>query len=130
MVDEAGRNNGKEYQHQVIISKNFYLGAYEITQAQYYSIMGVYPSEHDGSKIGESRDNLPVELVSYDDIVAPTDGFLAKLNKHFKDTNQLPTGYKFDLPTEAQWEYLGMVQRLVAKQLLHRLRLLYRPTRS
>ena len=42
---------------------------------------------------------MPVEQVSWDDCQA----FIEKLNRKYAD--QLPRGYKFALPTEAQWEY-------------------------
>ena len=71
--------------HKVTLS-GYYIGKYEVTQAQWKAIMGNNPSESKG-------DNLPVECVSWDDCQE----FIRKLN-------QL-TGKKFSLPTEAQWEY-------------------------
>ena len=73
------------------ISKLFYIGKYEVTQKEYTLIMGNNPSKHKG-------DNYPVENVSWDK--AKT--FCEILNKYRKS---LPTGYRFDLPTELQWEY-------------------------
>ncbi|MGM9843306.1 MAG: formylglycine-generating enzyme family protein [Muribaculaceae bacterium] len=71
--------------HSVTLS-GYYIGKYEVTQAQWKAIMGNNPSWFKG-------DNLPVENVSWDDCQT----FIRKLN-------QL-TGKKFSLPTEAQWEY-------------------------
>ncbi|MGN1172699.1 MAG: formylglycine-generating enzyme family protein [Muribaculaceae bacterium] len=71
--------------HSVTLS-GYYIGKYEVTQAQWKSIMGKNPSWFKG-------DNLPVEWVSWNDCQE----FIRKLN-------QL-TGKKFSLPTEAQWEY-------------------------
>ncbi|MBQ9770416.1 MAG: formylglycine-generating enzyme family protein, partial [Lentisphaeria bacterium] len=81
-----------EKQHQVTLTKRFYLGKYPVTQKEYQAVMGNNPSNFKG-------DNLPVEEVSWDDAKR----FCSKLNdlKH----NELPAGYRFDLPTEAQWEY-------------------------
>ena len=81
---EADRSDN-EYQHQVTLS-NFYMGKYQVTQAQWEAIMGNNPSNLKG-------DNLPVESVSWEDIQV----FLTKLNKK--------TGKNYTLPTEAQWEY-------------------------
>ena len=71
--------------HSVTVS-DFYIGKYEVTQAQWKAIMGINPSKWKG-------DNLPVEKVSWDDIQE----FIKKLNAK--------TGKKFRLPTEAEWEY-------------------------
>ena len=71
--------------HSVTLS-DFYIGKYEVTQAQWKAIMGSNPSRWKG-------DNLPVENVSWNDIQE----FITKLNAQ--------TGKKFRLPTEAEWEY-------------------------
>jgi formylglycine-generating enzyme required for sulfatase activity len=73
--------------HTVAIEP-FYLGKFEVTQAEWEALMGSNPSEHKGDG------GLPVERVSWHD--AQT--FVAKLNQ------QTP-GAGFRLPTEAEWEY-------------------------
>jgi len=78
-----------EIEHRVRITKPFYLGKYEVTQAQWRAVMGDNPA----NSLGPTK---PVEMVSWDDCQA----FLAKLNDKFSKT-----GVKFGLPTEAQWEY-------------------------
>ncbi len=86
---------GFEYEeklHLVTISKPFYIGKYEVTQSQYVALMGKNPSKFICA-------NNPVESITYDD----AKNFCEKLN--LKYLNVLPQGYKFDLPTEAQWEY-------------------------
>jgi formylglycine-generating enzyme required for sulfatase activity len=89
--DEIGGDK-KEKLHLVTITKPFYIGKYEVTQSQYSTLMDKNPSKFIGA-------NNPVEMVSYDDAKA----FCDKMN--LKYLNILPKGYKFDLPTEAQWEY-------------------------
>ncbi len=76
--------------HVARITKPFYLGKYEVTQAQWQSVMGNNPSEF--------KDNAthPVEQVSWDDIQP----FLAKLNEAASAEK-----VTFVLPTEAQWEH-------------------------
>ena len=81
-----------EIQHEVIISKDFYIGKYPITQQQYQKVMGSNPSEFEGI-------NNPVENISWN----KAKKFCNKLNEATKSTR--PHGYHFDLPTEAQWEY-------------------------
>jgi formylglycine-generating enzyme required for sulfatase activity len=71
--------------HQVTLS-NFYMGKYEVTQAQWKAVMGSNPSNFKG-------DNLPVEKVSWNDVQE----FIRKLNAQ--------TGKHYRLPTEAEWEY-------------------------
>ena len=83
--EEDRRDNEK--QHEVTLTKPFYMGKYEVTQEQYEAVMGKNPSETDkGPK-------LPVTRVSWEDCQE----FIKKLNAK---TNG---GYR--LPTEAEWEY-------------------------
>ena len=89
---ELGRDPERETQHKVTISNSFYIGKYEVTQEQYEAVMGDNPSEKKGAK-------LPVEKLRWLDAIE----FCKKLNNI--TANARPLGYKFDLPTEAQWEY-------------------------
>ena len=85
----------------VHITKDFYMGTYEITNAQYREIMdGANPSLEAGSEY--TGNNQPVVYISWLTITAD-DGFIDRMNSQF--LSQLPSGYKFALPTEAQWEY-------------------------
>jgi formylglycine-generating enzyme required for sulfatase activity len=77
-------------QVEVKLTRHFWLAKTEVTQAQWEAVMGGNPSNHKGT-------NLPVENVSWEDAQA----FIAKLNQK----KILPQGWKFALPTEAQWEY-------------------------
>ena len=73
-------------QHKVTLTKTFYMGKYEVTQEQWFEIMGVNPSKEKGRM-------FPVTGVSWNDC----QDFIKKLNAK---TNG---GYR--LPTEAEWEY-------------------------
>lgn len=84
----------------VIISKGFYMGTYEVTNAQYEAIIGYNPSSFISSNF--ASDTQPVVNVSWAMITAE-DGFIDRMNSRF--ASQLPVGYRFALPTEAQWEY-------------------------
>ncbi len=96
--DELGRDNDErwenEVQHQVTLTQGYWMGRYEVTQAQYESIMGENPSRFKG-------DDLPVENVSWFD----ARDFCAKLTEREHAEGRLPEGYEYVLPTEAQWEY-------------------------
>jgi formylglycine-generating enzyme required for sulfatase activity len=95
-TSELGRG-GNETQHTVTLTKGYWLGKYEVTQAQWKAVMGSNPSYWKG-------DNLPVEQVSWNDIMG-SEGFCAKLTAAEKAAGRLPEGYAYTLPTEAQWEY-------------------------
>ena len=71
--------------HKVTLS-SYYIGKYEITQAQYKAIMDTNPSYYKG-------DNLPVDNVTW------------LKAKEFCEKLSAKTGKKYVLPTEAQWEY-------------------------
>ena len=90
---EEGRG-WDETQHQVTLTQGYWLGKYEITQAQYKAIMGTNPSQFIG-------DNLPVEQIQW---ISCTN-FCAKLTEIERKAGRLPAGYEYALPTEAQWEY-------------------------
>ena len=89
---EAGRVDN-EGQHHVTLTRDYYLGKYEVTQGQWRAVMGNNPS------FFMKGDNYPVERVSWNDARR----FCDKLNELY--AGKLPKGYHFELPTEAQWEY-------------------------
>lgn len=82
---EKGRDDD-ETQHEVTLTKPFYMGKYEVTQEQWEVIMGSNPSDTEDT-------SLPVTNVSWDDCKK----FIKKLNAK--------TGGNYRLPTEAEWEY-------------------------
>ncbi len=91
-----------ETQHQVTLTNGFYLGKYEVTQAQYETVM---TGNSEGLNAKPSRwpnnNDRPVEKVSWNDIQV----FLSRLNDMEEAAGRLPAGWKYVLPTEAQWEY-------------------------
>ncbi len=92
-TNELGRYDS-ETQHQVTLTQGYWLGKYEVTQAQYEAVMGTNPSNWKGA-------DLPVEMVSWYDAT----NFCAKLTAIERAAGRLPEGYEYTLPTEAQWEY-------------------------
>lgn len=99
-VTEKGRKQD-EKQVPVTVSKGFYLGKYEVTQQQYEAVMKGNNHKLNSSPSSFKKNNhaLPVECVSFNDIQV----FLSRLNA--REFEQLPVGWAFTLPTEAQWEY-------------------------
>ena len=73
---------------QVRISRGFWLGKYEVTQAEWQGVMGTNPSEFSGCG------QCPVETVSWND----AQEFIGRLNGR-------SGGNRYRLPTEAEWEY-------------------------
>lgn len=73
--------------HEVRLVNDFYIGKYEVTQAQWEAVMGSNPSEFKG-------EDQPVESVSWNEVQE----FIDKLNEMEGTT-------KYRLPTEAEWEY-------------------------
>ena len=98
---EAGRG-GDETQHSVTLTNGFYLGKYELTQAQYETVMNGN-SEGLNAKPSQwpNNDDRPVEKVSWNDAQV----FLSRLNSIEQTAGRLPNGWKYVLPTEAEWEY-------------------------
>jgi len=82
--------NSNAMRHIVSFKKDYYIGQYEVTQAQWNALMEANPSSFKG-------DDLPVEKVLWDEVME----FCRKLN----ETGKAPAGWKFTLPTEAQWEF-------------------------
>jgi formylglycine-generating enzyme required for sulfatase activity/uncharacterized caspase-like protein len=85
--NEENRGTAEGPQHEVTVPQ-FWMGKYQVTQAQYQTVMGKNPSMYSGNGA-----NRPVELVSWDDAVA----FCQKLSQQ--------TGREYRLPSEAEWEY-------------------------
>jgi formylglycine-generating enzyme required for sulfatase activity len=99
-----------ECQHEVMLTREYYLGAFEVTQAQYKKVMGINPSRFQGKEVAErqprtgrvvrevDRSNCPVEWVSWMDAVE----FCEKLSKLPEEEK---AGRVYRLPTEAEWEH-------------------------
>ena len=104
-VDELGHNvYGKETLHKVTLTQPFYMGIFELTQKQYELVTGSNPSYYKGSA-------RPVEQVSYDELRGSDLGAKWPSGKQVDATSffgklRTRTGITFDLPTEAQWEYV------------------------
>jgi formylglycine-generating enzyme required for sulfatase activity len=83
-----------ETRHSVRITRPYWLGKYVITQAQWEAIMEDNPSGFKGAR-------RPVENVSWEDAMV----FCRKLTEYERTAGCLPEGYRYTLPTEAEWEY-------------------------
>jgi formylglycine-generating enzyme required for sulfatase activity len=80
-----------ETQHQVVLTKAFYCGKFEVTQGQWQQVMGSNPSDFQNAGA-----DAPVESVSWDDCQT--------FVKTLCQLEGVPEG-TYRLPTEAEWEY-------------------------
>jgi len=80
--------------HTVTITRPFWMGKYEVTQAEYNVLMGSNPSLFQGPQ-------LPVEQVTWFQAMA----YCQALTAQEQAAGRLPSGYVYRLPTEAEWEY-------------------------
>ena len=89
-ADEEGRS-ADELQHEVRISEGFWMGRYEVTQGEWEAVTGANPSH-----FKDCGPSCPVDSVSWFDM----DEFIKRLNGR-----ESGKGYRYRLPTEAEWEY-------------------------
>ena len=113
--NETGRDATREDWHNVVLTKAFYAGVYEVTQSQWQQVMGdvrSWPAKWNNNDYKLTR---PVEQVSYYDIrekLGADDAAVdwpandAVTASSFMGRLRTKTGLAgFDLPTDAQWEY-------------------------
>ena len=91
---ESGREDHEGPQHEVTITKGFYLGKYEVTQAQWESVMNTSPWIVGSTSEVRGRGNYPANRMRWSDV----ETFIHKLNEEVGEDG-------FRLPTEAEWEY-------------------------
>ena len=100
-----GGGNGQQGEKKVEMPEDFYLGRYEVTQAEWEQVTGLPPSYF--SRTGAGKDavkdipdadlkRFPVEQVSWDDAQL----FLERLNKQ-----EPSAGWIYRLPKADEWEY-------------------------
>jgi len=85
----------RRLKHSVTISRDYWIGKYEVTQAEYAGLMGKNPSHF------KDKPDAPVEKTSYFDAMA----YCSALTQRERQAGRLPPGYEYRLPTEAEWEY-------------------------
>lgn len=93
---EQGRRINEGPQHQVVLTRPYYLGIFPVTQGQYLQLMGQNPAHFQPGKGGAL--SHPVESVSWEDAVE----FCRRLTELPEERRH---GRLYRLPTEAEWEY-------------------------
>ena len=91
---KGGRDN---IQHRVRITKPFYLGVFQVTQAEYQQVMGMNPSAFHTVR-GQDTKRFPVEMVTWNDAAE----FCRRLSARSEEQQ---AGRRYRLLTEAEWEY-------------------------
>ncbi|GBU29382.1 hypothetical protein R84B8_02946 [Treponema sp. R8-4-B8] len=136
MGQEEGKtgNGNLTNSHKVVLTKDFYIGKYEVTQELYQAVMGINPSSFkDDPAQGEIQKNRPVENVNWYDAILfcnqmsiaegltpayrisgstnpATWGSVPTNNNSYNKSNWdaaefISSSNGYRLPTEAQWEY-------------------------
>lgn len=95
-ADEPGRKND-EIEHQVTISRDYFMGTTEVTQSQYVAVMGHNPSKMKAANNADLK-SYPVDEVEWEEAVE----FCRRLSEI---PNEKKAGRVYRLPTEAEWEY-------------------------
>ncbi len=95
---ERSRLDREGLVHTVTIGYDFYMGKYEVTQAQWLAVMGSWPGTAPSSSYGVG-DDYPAYYVSWTD----AQNFITAVNTHITNTGQGPATVR--LPSEAEWEY-------------------------
>ncbi|MGJ8644154.1 MAG: formylglycine-generating enzyme family protein [Luteolibacter sp.] len=92
---EVGHLPLESPQTQVTLTKGFFIGKHEVTQAEYLAVKGNNPSFFTGDT------SRPVELVTWDNAVS----YCAMLTTSEQTAGRCPADWSYRLPTEAEWEY-------------------------
>jgi formylglycine-generating enzyme required for sulfatase activity len=96
--DEEGREPHEGPQHEVTLTRGFWMGTAPVTQDQYELVMGCNPSNHKTRDRGRSFHDAPVEEVTWQNAVA----FCKRLSAR---AGEMAAGRVYRLSTEAEWEY-------------------------
>lgn len=93
--DEQDRDSDENPMTRVTLSRDYWMGKYEITQGEYLQLMGTNPS-----KFKRSLDR-PVENITWQMAM----DYCQRLTEQARQAGRLPEGLVYRLPTEAEWEY-------------------------
>jgi formylglycine-generating enzyme required for sulfatase activity len=88
-----------EDQVDVVLTQGFWLGKYEVTQAEWSQLKS--PLLWNGQETVKEGGDFPATYLSWENAMA----FCRKLTRQERTVGRLPPGWQYTLPTEAQWEY-------------------------
>ncbi len=102
--DEKGRKELSEARFKVKITEPFWIGRYEITQAQWQNVMGKeieYYATKDKQLKPIKGNNVPMTCITWDEAL----DFCNTLTAREREANRLQEGYRYSLPYDVQWEF-------------------------
>ena len=110
-ADEPLRNSKYENQGEVTLTNDYWIGVYELTQRQYELMTGTAGDSNQGGAY--PRHSIKFSDVRGTDVGklwpessdVDEDSLVGRLRSKVALPAGIPDGWKFDLPTEAQWEY-------------------------
>ena len=94
-ADEPGRYSNEGPQTVVTLTRGFWMGNHEVTQAEYLKVIGSNPSDFTGDT------NRPVERVTWHNAT----NYCGLLTQAERTAGRIPSNWGYRLPTEAEWEY-------------------------
>ncbi len=94
-LSEYDSSTNENPQAFVTLSRGYWMQRYEVSQAEYLSVMNTNPS------YWADHPNRPVEHVSWHDAT----NYCGQLTLRERLAGRVPTGYEYRLPTEAEWEF-------------------------
>ena len=110
-ADEPLRKSGYENQGKVTLTNDYWIGVYELTQKQYELMTGVSGTPNQGGayprhsiKFSDVR-GIEVGKLWPKSSDVDEDSLVGRMRSKVSLPAGIPDGWKFDLPTEAQWEY-------------------------
>ena len=83
---------------KAFLTRGYWLGRYEVTQAEWTKIVGTEPWK--GQNYVKEGADSPATYVNWNETME----FCKKLTEHERKSGRLPDGWEYTLPTEAQWE--------------------------
>jgi len=90
---------GKTTPVKVFLTRGYWLGKYEVTQAEWKQVMATDPWK--GAKLTKEGDDFPATSIIWNDAME----FCRKLTQQERVAGRLSNGWEYTLPTEAQWEH-------------------------
>ena len=110
--NEPGRTAASETCHYVTLTKDYYMGIYEVTQKQFWWMCGTIPESQYNDPVGDAIPVCGYSVIQYYG-ASTTDSYPWPNgeNPTYADSSYLlgqlraKTGLEFNLPTDAQWEY-------------------------
>ncbi|MDB6168011.1 MAG: Serine/threonine-protein kinase PrkC [Verrucomicrobia bacterium] len=96
--DELGRRANEPAPERIEIGKAYFIGIFEVTQAQYESLMPRSPS------FWRNKPTWPIDQTVWQDVMG-SEGFVSRLNRTL--AGKFGGALVADLPTEEEWEYAG-----------------------